>query len=240
MLSFAPLCVLYDEPEDAISTIVAAIKYTANHSVQNRQGMQGEMIMHLLFGPLFTQMLSEGLTTVEMQTKLAVWQDIIMRNRNEWIDTERYLAIIQFLDKLAQIQAGHPLTDNDIEYASQHFMLNVLSCLARSTEPKKSLRDVAALQASAVDGLLQLHSCGYLMRGVATFLHRFWKDIVHTRAFALNSPRLFRSELEKTHHGTDDIKAVSVLESACQAVGVRLPAEVAQRFREARTPRNSA
>lgn len=105
--------------------------------------------------------------------------------------------------------------------------------LMSSIRSRTRLVDSLSKQATAVLAFAEYPGKGQdLFPGIARFIYRYWTNIATTRGFALNNPRLFRSELARINPGHGSKAIFAILMSASNAIGASFPTKVAEKLRE--------
>lgn len=203
-------------------------------SSEERRTAERQFFLGMVFGPAFAELLGADVSRDELERNLAAWQHAVSKQLQAFEDPQFCVEVVQFFKKLAVLWPDASLRDQDVDVPGDEPLLKALWYLVRSRQRDTKLEDSLGMQAVAVDFLLRNMTVGtHMLAGVTAFLRRFWVDIANTRAFALNSPGMFRQELLRLGPRQGVRASVEVLNSARRAVGVSLPKEISTRFREA-------
>jgi len=246
------LTALYDAPTKAIETGVKAVKvWGATEELRTngklslghkedyeniwnrldssrRKAIEKQMFLHLALGPVFTQLLASNAEYVDWELKQ--WKKALTAHKESFESFEHWISVLEYFRQLLTVNPQAPIPAS----LTSDSLFQILQQLASSGVNGMPLHTSLQLHVASVNYVLQLETVGrYFMLGISQFLYDFWVHIAEHRGFSLNSPQLFREELSKVSLRQSRQATVKILLSASAAVGIGLPAEILERFRNA-------
>jgi len=192
-------------------------------------------LLYVIFGPLFSHLIGTDWKTIEIISKLALWEREIIEHKTDLLFTCEWLKVIKYFGDLIFYWKEGRQIDPNFKVFEDRTTFDIFRYLLSSDQPKVNLKEAFQNQVSAIISISQYgHYAKHMLPGIGRFVYRYWLGIAQNRRFALRYPQQFLDDLEVTSPNLGGATLERVLKNSAQAIGVDIPDDVRKKLNQVR------
>jgi hypothetical protein len=176
-----------------------------------------------IIGPAITRLFAKTASSIEAYSDvIAELETIFRKYEHELADPQYWYSILYEFRLAFSPSTTRETIREQIQNLPEGGFPLVLFYLALSRTPNASLAEICGTQAVAFDFLFRALPASKLMaEDIATYVLRYWTEVVETQGFALRNPQLFKRSLESLRQPTFE-NVAKLLLLASDATGSQL------------------